>query len=58
MFGQKRSKEIEALAAEQAVPKILVLVHHSNHADSRLETLKSSWLHTTTPKGWPALMSC
>jgi len=33
MFGQKRSKEIAALAAaEQAVPKILVLYHHSNHA--------------------------
>jgi hypothetical protein len=32
MFAQKRSKEIAALAAEQAVPKILVLYHHSNHA--------------------------
>jgi len=57
MFGQKRSKEIAALAAEQAVPKILVLYHHSNHADSRLETLKEFLAHTTTPKGWPALMS-
>jgi hypothetical protein len=33
MFGQKRSKEIAALAAEQDVPKILeVLYHLSNHA--------------------------
>jgi hypothetical protein len=32
MFGQKRSKEIAALAAEQTVPKILVLYNHSNHA--------------------------
>jgi hypothetical protein len=30
-FGQKCSKDIAALAAEQAVPKILVLHHHSNH---------------------------
>jgi hypothetical protein len=30
-IGQERSKEIAALAAEQAVPKILVLHHHPNH---------------------------
>jgi hypothetical protein len=32
MIGQKCSKDIAALAAEQAVPKILLLCHHSNHA--------------------------
>jgi hypothetical protein len=47
MFGQKRSKEIAALAAEQAVPKILVLYHHSNPRDSRdPEGVPGSYNHT------------
>jgi hypothetical protein len=29
--GQKCSKDIAALAAEQAVPEILALHHHFNH---------------------------
>jgi len=50
--GQKCSKEIAALAAEQAVSRFWCCLHGDRKSRG---TLREFLAHTTTPKGWPAL---